>query len=504
MSIDMGKYVDIISGVGGGNSVRARELILRIFSRNNLISPDSILEFTSANNVLSYFGIESEEYKRAVKYFSYISPSIVQASKISFARDQAEMSDSLFLGVTVVYKIDKISQMSGTLSGDLDGIKFTTEEMSFENDQSLSSVAARIQGGISAAGYEYAPDMSQTSGFYNATSARFELTIQGENADIPVSVKLTIDPGEIADALGLSGGTAIMGIPAALTPVESVAAADDISNNYGSFLFIDDMELATSIDMAEANAAKNVMFIYLLGCTAANASAYYDALYSIASVGLTLIAATNTDFDEQIPGTLMAATNYDSRNSVINYMYRQIPGVTPKVTTTLLSDSYDKLRINYYGRTQTAGQKIDFYQRGTLMGGATAPVDMNVHANEQWLKDVCAAALLSLQLSLGRIPANISGQVQILTTLQESVNAALNNGVISVGKTLNINQKNYITQMTGDNQAWQQVQNIGYWIDAVMKETTTEDGRVEWQCVYTLIYSKDDVVRRVIGTHALI
>ncbi|MBO1588963.1 DUF3383 family protein [Yersinia pseudotuberculosis] len=243
---------------------------------------------------------------------------------------------------------------------------------------------------------------------------------------------------------------------------------------------------------------------YLLGCTAASASAYYDALKSIASVGLTLIATENTDFDDQIPGTLMAATNYDGRNSVINYMYRQIPGVTPKVTTTLLSDTYDKLRINYYGRTQTAGQKIDFYQRGILMGGATAPVDMNVHANEQWLKDVCAAALLSLQLSLGRIPANISGQAQILTALQESINAALNNGVISVGKTFDIIQKLYITQLAGDDGAWQQVQNIGYWIDAVMRSTTTEDGRIEWQCVYTLIYSKDDAVRRIVGTHALI
>ncbi|CNK64846.1 Protein of uncharacterised function (DUF3383) [Yersinia pseudotuberculosis] len=504
MSIDLSKYVDIISGVGGGNSVRARELILRIFSRNNLISPDSILEFNNANNVLSYFGVESEEYKRAVKYFSYISPSIVQPSKISFARDQREISDSLFLGKSGAYKLDNILPLSGTISGNLDGVKFTTLEMTFENDESLNSVARTLQGEISAAGIEYAPAMSQTSATYNATAARFELTIIGENADVPVSAKLTIDPGEIADALGLSGGTAIMGIPVALQSVESVAAADDISNNYGSFLFMSDDNLETSIELAEANAAKNVMFMYLLGCTAASASAYYDALKSIASVGLTLIATENTDFDDQIPGTLMAATNYDGRNSVINYMYRQIPGVTPKVTTTLLSDTYDKLRINYYGRTQTAGQKIDFYQRGILMGGATAPVDMNVHANEQWLKDVCAAALLSLQLSLGRIPANISGQAQILTALQESINAALNNGVISVGKTFDIIQKLYITQLAGDDGAWQQVQNIGYWIDAVMRSTTTEDGRIEWQCVYTLIYSKDDAVRRIVGTHALI
>lgn len=73
------------------------------------------------------------------------------------------------------------------------------------------------------------------------------------------------------------------------------------------------------------------------------------------------------------------------------------------------------------------------------------------------------------------IPANIFGQAQILTALQESINAALNNGVISVGKTFDIIQKLYITQLAGDDGAWQQVQNIGYWIDAVMRSTTSEE-----------------------------
>ncbi|AYM89216.1 DUF3383 family protein [Serratia sp. 3ACOL1] len=226
---------------------------------------------------------------------------------------------------------------------------------------------------------------------------------------------------------------------------------------------------------------------------------YSAALLSIASVGLTLVADTNTDFDEQIPGALMAATNYSAKNGVINYMYRQVPNVAPKVTTTPLSDFYDKLRVNYYGRTQTAGQQIDFYQRGVVMGGATAPTDMNVHANEQWLKDVCAAALLTAQLSLGRISANRTGRGTIITTLQEPIDAALYNGVISVDKPLKTIQKLYITQMTGDDNAWQQVQGIGYWLDAYMESFVTPDGRTEWQCVYTLIYSKDDAIRRVQG-----
>ena len=58
--------------------------------------------------------------------------------------------------------------------------------------------------------------------------------------------------------------------------------------------------------------------------------------------------------------------------------------------------------------------------------------------------------------------------------------------------------------MTDDELAWHQVQNIGYWVYCEMQQTVTTDGRTEYKAVYTLIYSKDDVVRKVEGTHVLI
>ena len=81
---------------------------------------------------------------------------------------------------------------------------------------------------------------------------------------------------------------------------------------------------------------------------------------------------------------------------------------------------------------------------------------------------------------------------------------ALFNGVISVEKPLTTVQKLYITEITGDDLAWHQVQNAGYWVDAVMQSYVTEDARTEWKCVYTLVYSKDDAIRKVEGSHILI
>ncbi|TQI79996.1 uncharacterized protein DUF3383 [Serratia fonticola] len=493
MSISLNQYVKITSGVGAGNNVRAREQILRIFTENTLVPSDGVLEFTSADDVASYFGRDAQEYLRAVKYFSYISPTIVQPSKLSFARDQHIAAPSRVIGEPV----RALSQASGVIAGTINGVEFTTASVTIAEGSTMHAAAVSVEEALNAV--NAVPALVSSKFSYEPVNARF-LMVAGDTQVATIKFKA----GAVTDALGLTNGTAIPGVAEPLVEADSVSVADNISNNYGSFLFLRKLALDEVIPLAEANAAKNVSYMLLVGCEASEAESFSAALLPISSVGLTLIAAPNTDFDEQIPGALMAATNYDSRNGVINYMYRQVPNITPKVTTTPMSDFYDNLRVNYYGRTQTAGQQIDFYQRGVLTGGATAPTDMNVHANEQWLKDICAAALLSLQLSLGRIPANKSGRGQILNTLQTPIDSALFNGVISVDKPLNTQQKLYITQMTGDDNAWQQVQGIGYWVDAFMQSIVTPDGRTEWQCVYTLIYSKDDAIRRVVGTHALI
>ena len=185
-------------------------------------------------------------------------------------------------------------------------------------------------------------------------------------------------------------------------------------------------------------------------------------------------------------------------------MFQQFAGLTPSVQTTADAATYDAIRVNYYGRTQTAGQFIDFYQRGVLTGLATAPTDQNVYANEQWLKDAAGAAIMTLLLSLGRVSANAQGRSQLVAILQSVIDRALFNGTISVGKTLNPTQKLYISELSGDDLAWHQVQNIGYWLDVNFEQVVAQDSSISFKAVYTLIYSKDDAIRKVEGTHVLI
>jgi hypothetical protein len=160
--------------------------------------------------------------------------------------------------------------------------------------------------------------------------------------------------------------------------------------------------------------------------------------------------------------------------------------------------------VNYYGSTQTAGTIINFYQRGAMMGQnvpSNIP-DITSYVNEVWFKDAAGAAIMTLLLALSQIPANTQGEVQIIGTLQGVINQAVNNGTVSVGKTLTAAQITYITAASSDNKAWYQVQNLGYWLNCVIQPNLMRPG--EYEAVYTLIYSKDDTIRYVSGTQTLI
>ena len=235
----------------------------------------------------------------------------------------------------------------------------------------------------------------------------------------------------------------------------------------------------------------------------ANVSAWQAELADIGGVRLTVSPTLSPlQFPEMCPMMIEAATNYDAINSVQNYSFQIFPTLTPSVTDDTTANAYDAISVNYYGQTQTAGSQIEFYQTGVLQGPVTSPLNMGVYVNEIWLKDAATAAIATLLLAQTYVPANAQGQAMILGTLQSVINQALNNGTISVNKTLNTSQQMYITSVTGDPTAWYQVQDIGYWVNCVIAPQNTNP--VTYEANYILVYSKNDVINFVSGTHILI
>jgi len=500
MAISFKRYVDIVSGVGAATSVAERELIGRMFTDNNLVPPQSFIEFDNADDVGTYFGTNSEEYLRAQFYFGWVSKSITQATKLSFARWVDVAVGSMIFGKVGSYATSQFTGISnGALNLTLGGFTHTLTGIDLSGAGSLTAVAADMQTAIRA--YS-AGGLAWTSATvsYDATHKRFDFVSGTTGADV-ITVGVAGSGTDLRNPLGWGAGAILANGSAVESITDTLTNSAAASNNFGAFLFLPTLSQDQIVEASTWNDAQNLMFQYMVPVTADTAAAISAAIMNFGGSAMTL-APISTEYPEQIPMMIMAATNYDATNGVQNYMF-QIFAVTPSVTTDADANTYDALRVNYYGQTQQAGNLIQFYQRGVLTGLPVSPVDQNVFANEQWLKDAAAAAIMTLLLALPQVSADNQGRAQLLAQLQSVVDQALNNGTITVGKPLTQTQKLYITNATGDSNAWQQVQSIGYWLNVII-QPFTEDGVVHYKAVYTLIYSKDDVIREVDGSDILI
>jgi hypothetical protein len=508
MSISIKKYVDITSGVGAGASVKERELILRLFTNNSLVPAGNIIEMTDINDVETMFGTTSEEYLRAAMYFGFISKIITKAKKISFAYFDPEPEPTApgIVGGTALTTISTWKAITdGAVTIKVGGDTYALTGLDFSSASDLASVASAIQTKLKTS-------LSGATVTFDNVKQKFIATFTGHDVPASVSVIGTANGTDIANNLGwtTAKGMVTSSGSSAATILDYVIEADNISDNYGSFAFVG---TAPELDDAEAiaawNTAQNVKYQYLVGVNQANWESWYEALQAYASCALTIVGDPNTEFDEQIPGIILAATDYKQRNASQNYMYQQVSGVSPKIDDNDLANLIDtNSRVNYYGRTKNAGQAIDFYQNGYLCGTSTAPLQMNVHANEQWFKSAATAVLMNGLLSLPIIPATDEGRAIVISLLNGGddapVQRALFNGTIKAEKDLTVTQRAYITQVTGDPLAWHQVQSIGYWLDASVQEEAQTNGTTKYIIDYLLVYSKADAVNKITGRDVLI
>jgi hypothetical protein len=502
MAISFRRYIDITSGVGAGVRIPGRELIGRIFTANRQAPADAVVEFDEAKEVAAFFGSASEEYKRAAFYFGFISKTQVRARKLGFARYVPQAAPPTLRAVLRAPELEAFQTVAdGALVMIMGGQTKIITGLDFTEAGSYAAVAYIVQTGVAAADQDGLWEYAAVD--YDAETGTFRLTggVAGEADIAPVG---TPDSGtDIGALLGWDAGAGALVSPGhdAVSITDTLNASADMSNNFGSFLLMGNPTPAMTEQAAEFAHLSNAGFMYCQRVSDANAAAVRELLRQYDGTALTEHdPARPGEYPEMAPMILLASTDYTRRNGTKNYMFQQL-NLTPTVQDNAKANAMDALRINYYGRTQQAGQIIDFYQRGVLQGDFQ---DMNIYANEMWLKDRAGADIMTLKLALEKISANDAGRILVLGCLTQGVIAlALNNGAISVNKALDYTQKAFITQVTGDENAWVQVQSQGWWLDVQVEQYTVDD-RVEYKIKYLLIYAKDDVIRKTEGTHSLI
>lgn len=496
MAIPQTKYVNIISSVGGTSQVSQRDLIGRIFTQNILVPTGSVVEFTGGsdaalNAVGKYFGVLSDEYKIAEKYFGYTSKKATKPQKISFAHWANADSAAYLFGAPNSAKLSEFTTIAnGAITFTIDGVAHELTGINLTQQTSLTGVAAIISGSLDTE----AEGVAEFS--YNQDTGRFQLATVATGDGHSISFAT----GNLAALFGMNEGNPGMVISASAdseTPVAALGASAEMNNNFFGFDFLQSIA-GNEEEIASWVNAQNVRYMWAKSVSVAEATALASSLKEFDGVALTL-----DKYSEKagfLPMAIAAAINFDNANASVNFMYQQCAGITPSVTDSTEQEAYDSIRVNYYGTTQQAGKPVSFYQNGVLLGSIS---DMGVFVNEAWLKDAIFTSILNMRLGLDSLPANTTGLGLVKLAIREVIEKALNNGVISVGKTLDAEQKAYIGQLTGDADAWQQVQSNGYYLYATV-EKYTEAGVEKYKVNYLLVYAKGDSINFVDGRDVLI
>jgi hypothetical protein len=505
--ISQSRYINIVSGVGAGAAVAQRQLILRLITQNTTLPPGIVAEFSTLTAVGAYFGTMSEEYKRAMAYFSFISKSITAPQMISFARWVSTAIAPMIIGDTLVKSLASFQAVTaGTLTIDDGATPVLISGLNFSTDTTLTQVASTLQMALRATTDAQLINSTVT---YNTNTNQFVLTgsVTGSGTLSAVPTGLSTD---ISGLLGwTTGGTVLVAGQMASTPAQAVALSAGISNNMGSFAYCTPSTPLMNTDIqsiAEWNDSQNEMYLYSFATSLANLALIYPLVAPYSGCAINILSTTQpNDYVEQSPCEILAATNYSNVNAVNNYMYYQFPARNVTVSDDITASTVDASRGNYIGQTQSAGQPLAFYQRGVLCGGPTAATDMSTYANEMWLKSAISAQILSLFLNVPNIPANPTGAGMILAILMPIITLALSNGTIQVGNIISPVDQVYIGQVTGSKTAWQQIQSIGYWLNITFSSYVNPNSKLtEWEANYTLLYAKNNAVRVVNGTDVMI
>lgn len=502
MPISQSKYVSITSGIGGQSAAARKDLILRLFTTNALFPVNTVLEFTSSADVANFAGSASTEATLASAYFGWVSKQVNTPRKISFMGYSLTATAPFIRSTATLGTVAQFAAIEdGSMVLSMGGTSYTISNADFSTATTYANVATILQTLIQA----------NTSGgtlwtgatvTYDAATGSLILTGGATGEAVIVAATAGASGTDISGLVGwntasnpiLSNGTAATTLSGVLN--NSV----ELSNNFASYAFINGSLTADDINTIGAfNDEQNYQYMFCGDVGSSDYTTIINAAKGHSGMAINYMPLTGALPAYLMPATILAATDYDKVNGTVNYMFQQFPSQAVTVDTNALSQTLDNLNINYNGQTQKAGAKIEFYQDGFLADGT----DMAVYANEIWLKDAMATEILNLEIAVDKIPANYDGMGQVEGILQGVISEALNNGVISVGKDLTNTQKAYITQLTGDNEAWKSVQLNGYVLTVKLVQNVN-NGTTRYVADYTLVYSKGDSIRKVEGRHVLI
>ena len=389
-----------------------------------------IRQYASLDGVAADFGTSAPEYLAADLFFSQ-SP---QPAILYVGRWAADATAGQLVGGVIG------STAQATLLTTLQGI--TTGGMSVTIDGTLRTLSALDFSGISNLnGAATILDTALTSWadcVWDATQGQFIIT--SHTAGTSSSVTGATDPGSgatLATDLKLTtaqGGASTAGI-AAEEPVAAITTITPLNGDIYGFMFAATTDITIDQYVAVAAYIEGASPVHIFGITS-GASAILDPA-STTDLGFLLSdAAYSRTFYQYSQSSDYAVasifgraftTDFTAQNSLITLKFKQEPGVTAESLTetqaTTLRNKHGNVFVNY----QNSAAII---QEGVMASG----IFFDERQGTDWLQNATQTDLFNLlYTSPTKIPQTDAGIHQMVATVEKTMDAAVNNGLVAPG-----------------------------------------------------------------------
>jgi Protein of unknown function (DUF3383) len=436
----------------------ALDLIGLFLTQNTQIPIGSVLAFSSATDVSTYFGPSSAEYTYAAIYFSGFDNSNVKPGKLRFAQyNLASVSAYLRGGNISSMTLTALKALTGVLTITVDGTAKTSSTITLTAATSFSSAASIIQAAFTTPGFVVT---------YDTVSGGFVFT---DSSTGTIST-MTIATGSLAAGLLLTTATgAVVSQGAAaqtsLTAAAYMNAVVAQTTDWVSFATLFDPDGGTGNTFKQAFSAwtnsTNNRYLYAAWDTDITPTQSVPASTSLGyilqqsnSSGTAVIYGADPTLAAFLCGAI-ASIDFSQTAGRTTLAFKAQSGLTANVTNQTVaanlggdpqSNGSFGNGYNFYGAYATANETFTFFNRGTVTGPYKW---IDSYVNQIWMNNQFQLDEMLLLTQVKSIPYNSIGRALIEAALQDTITSAVNFGAIQPGVNLSSLQIAEVNQAAG-------------------------------------------------------
>lgn len=430
-----------------------------VLTKNSIIpSSDPALEFTTAQQVGEYFGMESAEYEFAAQYFTGVNNQQKAPEALFVARRISEEVPAWLSSAPLSLKLADLKSISdGSINLIVNGETKAITGIDLSGATSLSEAIESIATAISG-----------VSGAYDSNRNVFTLITEttGDNASIEYATASTTGT-DLGALLGFTqqAGAVLSEGSNALTEAENLNLITAVSRNWVGFTTLWETTLEEATAMAEwADIDDDYVLVdwstdtKMLNQSTQQATKAYELsqlnfnclceVYGTAQYAALMLACG-------------ASIDWSALNGIKTWFAKTTSGLNANVVDDSVATSLDNLRVNYLGAFATRNAEFIFINRGCMLSGIYGFLDTLY--GMIWFKARIQRSIMDGFAMVNRAPYNPDGYAFIESWLLDPINDAKYNGIVNTGLALSQSQTVQLLSETGNRNISLDLYSKGYW-----------------------------------------